>query len=98
MGLCGTCRHWEQGNDWKERAAGMAVCRAIKMRDRVEDSAHEGFDRWGEGWEVVTARETAALQAAKAVAVDGSSYYAAIMTTADFGCVLHEPTDTGDDR
>ncbi len=95
MGRCDTCKHWEPGDDWTEKAAGMRVCGAIQMREEVERSAHKGFsddDRWGEGWDVAEAREHAALRAAKAVAVDGSSYHAAVMTTADFGCVLHAPT------
>jgi hypothetical protein len=89
-GRCETCEHWKFAEpDWQFDSLVIGECKAIRMREDIETSAAEkaGFqNRWDDGAEEAV---KAGLLAAKAIAVDGSGYYAAVRTTADFGCVLH---------
>ena len=72
----------------------MRKCLAIRQAWDVKD---EPFERRGakgrydyDDWSEVERIELQALQDAKAVAQDVSSYSASIRTAGDFGCVLFE--------
>jgi len=86
---CETCAHWKFDKpDWEFDELRFGECKAIQMREDLESEAVQaaGVDRWDAEAEAV---RKAALRAAKAFCVDGSSYYAAVRTAPDFGCVLH---------
>lgn len=88
---CETCRHWKFAeDDWEFDGLRMGKCARIQMRQEIADSVTfpEGVERWDEAGEKLVG---AAMLASKAIAVDGSGYYAAIRTAPDFGCTLHEP-------
>lgn len=88
---CETCTHWKFAEkDWEFESLVFGKCAAVKQREDVEREACEaaGIDhRWDDGGEEVVLN---AMREAKAIAVDGSGYYAALRTAADFGCVLHQ--------
>ena len=90
MMRCETCEHWKFDEpDWEYDQLRFGECKAIRQRETIDDDATEGLtDRYGEEAE---ARKKAALMAAKAFAVDGSGYYAAVRTAPDFGCILYAP-------
>lgn len=60
------------------------------MRDEVTSDENIGAERFSDDWE---AKAPAAIKAAKAIAVDGSGYFAAVRCTEEFGCVLHQPKE-----
>lgn len=99
---CETCRFWlaSSASDWEFDALGVGDCQAIKMRSDIKDEAFEHRPRKDfDDWDEVEKLEVEALRAAKAFAVDGSGYYAALRTFPDFGCVLHQRKETqNDDR
>lgn len=85
-GNCRTCRHWRAVEpDWQFDGLTMGKCGAIKQRETIIAPAREIDD-----WDKREAEEERLLKAEKAVAVDGSGYYAALRTQADFGCVLFQ--------
>jgi hypothetical protein len=87
MSNCDTCRFWTpDDDDWRVAKIGFRKCEAIRMTERIEEGV-EGEYLTGDAREDA---ECAAIKAAKAFCVDGSSYYAAVYTAPDFGCVLHE--------
>jgi hypothetical protein len=93
---CETCQHWTFAEpDWEFDDMRFGTCRAIKQRQTIEEEALAGLDdedRWsGRADEL----KRAALGASKAIAVDGSGYYAAVRTAPDFGCVLHAANQEG---
>lgn len=91
---CGNCKHWLfEREDWQFNDLRVGECKAVKMRETIEEEAVEGtlFNRWDEQGESLI---RAAFVRAKAIAVDGSGYYAALRTFADFGCVLHARRDS----
>lgn len=95
-GRCASCAHWSFAEpDWQYEALTMGECKAVKMRETIVEPARNIED-----WDAREAEEMRLLVAARAIAVDGSGYYAALRTSADFGCVLHvlraedEPTRT----
>jgi len=67
----------------------MGRCAAIKQRENIIAPAREAFS---DDWDAQEAEEGRLLKAEKAIAVDGSGYYAAIRTAPDFGCVLWATT------
>lgn len=91
---CDQCKFWGDPDvtEWDFDGAGLKRCRVIKQSWDVRDEPFEGegkspredYDEWQE----VERMEHEALRAAKAVTQDGSSYFASIHTTGDFGCVL----------
>ena len=84
-GRCSSCEHWKfEEPDWQYDALTLGECKAIRMREAIVEPAREIAD-----WDAREAEEARLLKAAKAIAVDGSGYYAALRTAADFGCVLH---------
>lgn len=89
---CETCLHWrfdEPDAEFDDLRFG--TCKAIRQRETIQDEAFKGqkdVDRWTDEGEAII---HAAMKAAKAIAVDGSGYYAAVRTAPDFGCVLHSP-------
>lgn len=86
---CETCIHWKFDEpDWEFDKLRFGECKAIRMREHIADAAREGLDRFSPECDAV---EEAAVAAAKAIAVDGSGYYAAIRTAPDFGCTLYSP-------
>jgi hypothetical protein len=86
-GLCETCRHWTQvEEDWQYDKLVMGKCGAIRQREDIIEPA-----RRLEDWDAMEAEENRLLSLEKAIAVDGSGYYAAVRCRGDFGCVLHEP-------
>lgn len=83
MNTCGTCKHW--GNDAFPYFAGLRPCLAVAAQHDVpKSSANDGMDPTGAAFYV------AANGTPKAVAADGSGYFAALKTREDFGCVLWE--------
>lgn len=87
MQFCETCEHWAfDERDVAFDRLRLGRCRAIRQREDIIEPARSMGD-----WDSREAEEHRLLAAAKAIAVDGSGYYAAIRTAADFGCVLHEP-------
>lgn len=82
---CETCSHWVfSQDDWQFDGLKMGKCAAVKQREDIIEPARNIDD-----WDAREAEEARLLRAAKAIAVDGSGYYAALRTTADFGCVLY---------
>lgn len=84
---CDSCRHWdtEEPLDWVQERAAFRRCLAVQMRCKIEDSVQThltGKERM--------AIEIEAIKAARAYVVDGSSYYAALITGPDFHCALFE--------
>jgi hypothetical protein len=93
-GRCATCRFWLfETPDWQFDDIIFGECKAVKMRETLEKDALEGtdFDRWDDEAEPII---KAAFRAAKAIAVDGSGYYAALRTASDFGCVLFQAKES----
>lgn len=87
-GRCGSCAHWAAVEpDWEFDALVMGRCVAIKQREDILEPARRLCD----DWDARVAEEGRLLSLEKAIAVDGSGYYAAVRTQADFGCVLWSP-------
>jgi hypothetical protein len=78
METCGTCKHWKLIDAEEELIDDprFGTCAAIPQGQSEWDEASDRNMVVGD-W--------------KAVAVDGSGYFAAIKTRECFGCVLHEP-------
>lgn len=90
---CETCKHWKfEEPDWEFDELKFGECKAIRQREAIEELAFGGDreKRWTDEGEKIM-RD--AIAAAKAIAVDGSGYYAAVRTAPDFGCVLHVIAD-----
>lgn len=68
----------------------MGKCAAIRQRNDIIEPARQVED-----WDEREAEENRLLSLEKAISVDGSGYYAAVRTQADFGCVLHEEPVSG---
>lgn len=94
MDLCGTCKFWGgPDDDGKYRQ-----CARIEHDESSDTSSYEEWDEdevkyYQENDPERLARHNAML-AEKAVAVDGSGYFAALRCREDFGCVYHEPKTT----
>lgn len=87
-GTCETCAHWSQVEpDWEYDALKMGKCQRIKQREDITGTDEIQALEWGSPER--DAATVKALTDAKAIAVDGSGYYAALRTAGDFGCVLH---------
>lgn len=92
MARCETCRNWSNAEpDWQFDQLIMGRCAAIRQREDILEPAREIED-----WDAREVEEGRLLSAEKAIAVDGSGYYAAIRTRGDFGCVLHVPATHSD--
>lgn len=92
---CETCQHWFFDRaDWQFDELQIGECKAIRQRETIEEDAllGTGIDSWDDEAAPLI---KAAMIKAKAIAVDGSGYYAALRTFSDFGCVLHSPRDSG---
>ena len=76
MKHCETCKHWEEKGTYTK---GVGKCHNIDMIDNDVEWSQ------GEGRVLRKGREHV-----KAFVEDGSSYYAALLPTKDFGCVMHE--------
>lgn len=84
---CATCAHWTpQDYDGQFDRIGFRECVAVRQREAVEREAPT------KGLMSAARREAedAAIIAARAVVIDGSSCMAALITGPDFGCILHE--------
>lgn len=78
MKRCETCKHWEQHS--RNYLPQFGKCHGIGMNyGATEWSKEEGTLVLKAGYEHV-----------KAFVEDGSDYYAALTSTKDFGCVMHE--------
>ena len=79
MNICATCRWWGYGRtkELESKAFWQLArpCGAI-----THDQDHTGSDPGGY-----------LPRGVKAQVLDGSGYFAALRTAADFGCVLHKP-------
>lgn len=87
-GRCATCEHWRFDRpDWEFDELHLGECKAIKQRETIQSEAlaAAGVENWDDGSEEV---KRAAMMITKAIAVDGSGYYAALRTAPDFGCTL----------
>ena len=88
---CETCRFWKFDEpDWEFDDLRFGGCKAIRMRSDFINEEDLGVEDDFDGHGEYAKRAKAALMKAKAVAVDGSGYYAAVRCAPDFGCVLHE--------
>lgn len=90
-GRCAGCAHWKFTTpDWEFDELMIGECKAVKMRCGIEEDVETetGIERFEDGWGEAMKK---ALVDAKAIAVDGSGYYAALRTFGDFGCVLFSP-------
>lgn len=84
---CEGCTHWLFDEpDWQFERLRFGKCAAIKQREDIIEPARK-FEEWADQEK----EEMRLLGLAKAIAVDGSGYYAALRTAADFGCTLHTP-------
>lgn len=97
MVRCDQCQHWKAPeHDFDE---GFGKCGAVEQRETIKDRPFvgEGKRRRDEfhDWDEVERLEVEAMEAAKARVVDGSAYYAALETRADFGCVLFKAKSDG---
>lgn len=92
--LCETCEHWKFDDvDYLFDDLKFGRCSNIRQLETVISEACDAAgisNRWDEGGEEISRQGVAA---AKAIAVDGSGYYAAVRTAPDFGCILHKPRD-----
>lgn len=90
MKTCETCELWKfERRDWEYDELRLGECKGIKQRSSIESDALDAAgnpDRWSTKGEAAI---KAAMLATKAIAVDGSGYYAALRTAPDFGCILH---------
>ena len=78
MSRCETCKHWEQHS--KKYLPEFGKCHGIGMSyDETEWDKETGKTKLKQGSEHI-----------KAFVEDGSDYYAALLPTKDFGCVMHE--------
>lgn len=88
MERCDTCAHWNfDERDGEFDGLRMGRCAGIRQREDIIEPARAITD----DWDAREAEERRLLVEAKAIAVDGSGYYAAVRTTPDFGCALHKP-------
>lgn len=83
MNLCGTCKHWGTGDfgPWgKYDDDGNEVPQTGPWRacGRIPRTYYQNEP------------EDVAPENRRAVTCDGSGFFSAIKTAADFGCVLHE--------
>ena len=78
MKHCETCKHWEKRA--KKFLPEFGVCHGIGMNyAETEWDKETGKIKLKQGSEHI-----------KAFVEDGSDYYAALISTKDFGCVMHE--------
>lgn len=91
LARCETCKHWKFDKpDWEFDDIKFGECKRIMMRSSIVDAAlieAEVSDQFSNDGDRIAHD---AIAKAKAIAVDGSGYYAALRTAPDFGCVLHE--------
>lgn len=93
-GRCSSCSHWSNAEaDWQFDELVMGSCAAIKQREDIIEPARDAFP---DDWDARVVEEGRLLKAEKAIAVDGSGYYAAIRTAPDFGCVLWQAAASDD--
>jgi hypothetical protein len=91
--LCGSCKFWKPGEC---AAPGYGQCGKIEH----DESSHTSTTIYDEEYLVelasgdeddkARAAEVRKAREQKAVALDGSGYFAAVRCREDFGCVLHE--------
>ena len=80
---CGTCRHWKPPAESDQPVT--FTSHTDEPTDYGECKAIEHDTEWG--W-----NESLALtKKASAMVLDGSGYFAALRSRAEFGCVLWEP-------
>ncbi len=99
---CGNCRYWGQGNYEVSRRNKIPLssvkgpgktCGAVphddnRLSDCETDMDHDDLT----DYDMVRLEERDSMfKEFSAVSMDGSGYFSALVTTADFGCVLHEP-------
>jgi len=99
LGRCETCLHWKAVEpDHAFDKLVMGRCVAIRQREDIIEPAQKIDD-----WAAREAEEERLMLLEKAIAVDGSGYYAAVRTQGSFGCILHDqslqeqPNDGGRD-
>jgi len=91
MNTCKTCKHWKEPED-KDNARADDLC---TPRD---PDTYEPMDR---GFKVRICRMPTQTFCEAPVErngfglTDGSTYFAALATAEDFGCVRHEPNEGG---
>lgn len=89
MNLCGNCKFWGKVGDQPQN--GFKTCQAvIHGRGGYVFEEQSEFDCCVIDESDSFIKEQIELRQKKALAVDGSGYYAAIKTKDDFGCVLFE--------
>jgi len=88
MNTCETCKHWPEVPE-KYDGPLHRTCMKIVSRESLIDDAFDEYRQSGGDkgkWDL----EESLLPETQAYTVDASSYYSALKTTADFGCVLWE--------
>lgn len=76
MGRCATCQHWESDAD-REGPIEVRRCRFVPMWNNTLEWGTSNYEE----------KFRPEFEGRLAFAVDGSTYYAALITAAEFGCV-----------
>ena len=79
---CANCKHWNKGGEDIE-ATRFARCNGVHHRE-------EAFG-WDEGYKNYSLRQE--HEKDLALAIDGSGYFAGLITKADFFCAHHKESD-----
>lgn len=92
-GNCATCRHWdESARDpaTDREGGGFGVCKAVTHFQDVEDEApyDTTIEDVSAAYKKNREETIAAYRRRKAFVEDGDSYWGALVTAPDFGCVL----------
>ena len=86
IGLCKSCKHWEKPQSEHGEVLGLGKCLAVVQlwdATKWEDDDDPGVDVCFRVLKNEYKEKMAFVQ-------DGSDYYAALRTFADFGCVQYE--------
>jgi hypothetical protein len=88
---CGTCKHWKVERDDFRQLVRFGDPVSDDEYVRQEAAANEADRLYGE-CRAVTDEGATLDHLPIAMTRDGSGYWSALFTRAEFGCVLHEPT------
>lgn len=91
---CATCRFWAHPEpEYEFGDITLGRCAAVPMRSTLKEDAIAAAGVDSDDWDAGEAALREALKLQKALVRDASAYFAALDTTPDFGCVLHEAPD-----
>lgn len=90
---CGDCKHWGKPGEAHPFRSCMAVVHDKKSV--TSDYQYDEEEAWPEDWADADGDANRQFRAThKAVAMDGSGFFAAFRTHEDFGCMLFEVKPT----